>query len=632
MQVTYLNCGVYTALICSVVGMSLLVWNILRIVDAATSAYSIKVSNGEDDDTAAAAAATTSAITSGSNVAAEMMTPMVPGLTIPFTSTYMLPLLAALLVTVGFHEYGHAIAAAHENVRIESVGIFAMAPFVCGAYVKLPMDIESLSPWSRLRIWSAGIWHNVLLCVILYLVAYTAVGDVCSYVLAAPLYRTGTGTVLTEVPSYSPFAGHLEAGSLIVGIRDLPVGSAGEWYDVVRDLHIESRQAAIAKLQKEEEAAGRDGRDGAPTSFAPTPSSLAVEVDKFDRYDNGHDKNDDVDTNRWDTSRDDVLADDREETLDVPDLDGSFHHEETMRRRRRLSATNMRRSPHSSSSSSTALSHDSSQKWGFCVDAAQMSARLRRKKDEGYDLGACCPVTEPFDAPSTEDETKDLSNHDVCFDMLLHGDNRSTSAFVAERRTCISASVVATESPSLCGTVGDCDDDNDSTGEARDWWCLHAVLADEERLVWIDVRPKGSQEVKRLMYSGQIGSLWYAASLGNFDFRYAAYLPEPISDAFQVLPLCMTRYLSFAFGISATLAIVNAVPAYFLDGQHIFLALACLIRQKMSRKGYSRGDYAIRMNCTKSSTLYKLLMQIGAASILLNFSLSFLSLMLSSLS
>ena len=62
-----------------------------------------------------------------------------------------------------FHEFGHAIAASREQVRVNGFGIFLMFIFP-GAYVDLCSDhLMILSPLRQLRIFCAGVWHNLIL-------------------------------------------------------------------------------------------------------------------------------------------------------------------------------------------------------------------------------------------------------------------------------------------------------------------------------------------------------------------------------------------------------------------------------------------------------------------------------------
>lgn len=71
-------------------------------------------------------------------------------------------IIASTILSIAFHEFGHAIAAASEGVQMEYVAIF-MAVLFPGALVALNYDLlENLPLFSMLRIYCAGIWHNVI--------------------------------------------------------------------------------------------------------------------------------------------------------------------------------------------------------------------------------------------------------------------------------------------------------------------------------------------------------------------------------------------------------------------------------------------------------------------------------------
>lgn len=71
-------------------------------------------------------------------------------------------IIASTILSIAFHEFGHAIAAASEGVQMEYVAIF-MAVLFPGALVALNYDLlENLPLFSMLRIYCAGIWHNVM--------------------------------------------------------------------------------------------------------------------------------------------------------------------------------------------------------------------------------------------------------------------------------------------------------------------------------------------------------------------------------------------------------------------------------------------------------------------------------------
>ena len=206
----FYNVGAIAAGICSVAGIATLSWNLLHVFTTFSTRTDMKVSN--------------------------IMIPLVPGVTMPMTPSYIVPLSLSVLISAGLHELGHAIACAKEDIRIHSMGAFLVAPFLCGAYVRLPVDIQALSPGGRLRVWSAGIWHNVLLCFVLSLILSTPFMSFFDFI-SSPLYGTGQGAVIVEVQSSrSPLYGHVDASDVFVGINSHPVESVDQWYESIRDI------------------------------------------------------------------------------------------------------------------------------------------------------------------------------------------------------------------------------------------------------------------------------------------------------------------------------------------------------------------------------------------------------------
>ena len=69
----------------------------------------------------------------------------------------------SLLVCSIYHEVGHAMAAASENVRVLGFGVFVLF-VIPAAYVELPTDqLRTKSSLQQLRVFSAGVWHNIIL-------------------------------------------------------------------------------------------------------------------------------------------------------------------------------------------------------------------------------------------------------------------------------------------------------------------------------------------------------------------------------------------------------------------------------------------------------------------------------------
>ncbi|KAJ6809032.1 membrane-bound transcription factor site-2 protease-like protein isoform X1 [Iris pallida] len=138
--------------------------------------------------------------------------------TSPTTSISNMSILDAVImffstsISVAIHEFGHAVAATSEGVQIEYIAIF-LAVIFPGALVALNYDFMQSSPRSAaLRIYCAGIWHNVMFCA------------VCGLTLSllptilTPLYIHREMPMVIGVPQDSPLVNYLSPGDVIRSI------------------------------------------------------------------------------------------------------------------------------------------------------------------------------------------------------------------------------------------------------------------------------------------------------------------------------------------------------------------------------------------------------------------------------
>lgn len=105
----------------------------------------------------------------------------------------MIHYIMAFMLTSGIHEYGHAAAAAHEDVQITGVG---MAVFfaIIACFVNLNRDqLNRLSPRKQLRILCAGVWHNIVLAVVC-LVLFEFF-----YYIGTPFYKLNIGVYVNSI-------------------------------------------------------------------------------------------------------------------------------------------------------------------------------------------------------------------------------------------------------------------------------------------------------------------------------------------------------------------------------------------------------------------------------------------------
>ncbi|KAG8056003.1 hypothetical protein GUJ93_ZPchr0001g31562 [Zizania palustris] len=135
-------------------------------------------------------------------------------------------IIISTILSISFHEFGHAVAAASEGIQIEYIAIF-VAAFFPGALVALNYDQQQNLPlFSMLRIYCAGIWHNIMLC------AVCVIMTLLLPVVLNPLYMSGDGLMVTGVPQTSPLSGYLSAHDVILTVDGLNITRADEWMNV----------------------------------------------------------------------------------------------------------------------------------------------------------------------------------------------------------------------------------------------------------------------------------------------------------------------------------------------------------------------------------------------------------------
>ncbi|CAD5222453.1 unnamed protein product [Bursaphelenchus xylophilus] len=158
--------------------------------------------------------------------------PVIPGVNIPI---HHLPMFVFVLIIAGvLHELGHALAALCANVRLNGFGFFLIAIYA-GAFTEL--DTEELNRASlaqKLRIYCAGVWHNVVLAFIGVLVLWTL-----PYTLF-PLFTTGAGVIVKEVDKSSGLYGGsgFIPGHLVLSVNGCKTRDASEWLKCLESLRL----------------------------------------------------------------------------------------------------------------------------------------------------------------------------------------------------------------------------------------------------------------------------------------------------------------------------------------------------------------------------------------------------------
>ena len=148
---------------------------------------------------------------------------IVPGYNLPASDFgyYALTLLFISLM----HELGHAAAARAEYIDPLDVGfmVFGIVPM---AFVNLPsQDLNAAPTWSKLRTLTAGVWHNVVLSFLAYLVLIALPW------LLAPAFASGSGVHVLSVAPASPVRGPsgLEPGDVITAVNGCPTATIADF-------------------------------------------------------------------------------------------------------------------------------------------------------------------------------------------------------------------------------------------------------------------------------------------------------------------------------------------------------------------------------------------------------------------
>lgn len=156
--------------------------------------------------------------------------PIIPGVTSPLSEIgyYVI----ALGISSCVHELGHAVAAVREDVHLNEIG-FNIYYIIPVTFVVISNDeMNKLQVKKKLRVLCAGVWHNLFVAIVAYLIFMTLP------VLLKPLYTLNYGVHVTEVLPASPLKGMkgLESGDIILGINEHKIYNQQSWYDSLAHL------------------------------------------------------------------------------------------------------------------------------------------------------------------------------------------------------------------------------------------------------------------------------------------------------------------------------------------------------------------------------------------------------------
>jgi hypothetical protein len=159
-----------------------------------------------------------------SAVPVMVLTPIIPGLNVP--AHELLLYFAALALGATVHEFGHAIAAAALECRLNSVGFF-LAFIAPGVFVDMNHeDLLALSPLDQLKVYAAGAWHNAVLA------TFTLLLLLSQSIWLAPFFvaNGGNGGVTVMPQVGSPLASRLLPHDRVVAIDDCRVANSSDWW------------------------------------------------------------------------------------------------------------------------------------------------------------------------------------------------------------------------------------------------------------------------------------------------------------------------------------------------------------------------------------------------------------------
>ena len=149
--------------------------------------------------------------------------PVIPGVTFPMSEVGFYAI--SLLLSTIYHEFGHALAADCLDVKLLGYGVLVIF-LIPAAYVDLSTaELSSLAPNDQLKVYTGGVWHNVMLSSIAYVL-------IISYpYLLAPIYLQNEGLFVTNLKNSSVTGpSGLEIGDLLISVNGCPVRSVQDFH------------------------------------------------------------------------------------------------------------------------------------------------------------------------------------------------------------------------------------------------------------------------------------------------------------------------------------------------------------------------------------------------------------------
>lgn len=163
--------------------------------------------------------------------------PIIPGVNFPlkYTIIFWIVTLTVMLV----HEVGHAIAAIHEGLDVESFGVLFVFLFT-GAYVNIESSIVYLPALPQIKVYSAGILMNILFSLLCYLLVFLL--PTCLWMMQ---YKAVSGAIVSGIPSNSPLQQSLAIGNVIRSIGRSSIHSMNDYMNAIVEESLSSNRTSI---------------------------------------------------------------------------------------------------------------------------------------------------------------------------------------------------------------------------------------------------------------------------------------------------------------------------------------------------------------------------------------------------
>lgn len=159
-----------------------------------------------------------SAPVSAEGIDTPMLSVAIPGINLPMEDLPFLWL--GVAISVFWHELGHFIAALLQGIPIRSIGVF-LALGIPGAFVEIENgpELRSLSPFRRLQIYAAGVWHNVVICILVCV----CISSLSTLLLPFYSYQSGGGPVVVGFGPRVDYGDLIRVGDQITHLDGVPV-------------------------------------------------------------------------------------------------------------------------------------------------------------------------------------------------------------------------------------------------------------------------------------------------------------------------------------------------------------------------------------------------------------------------